>query len=148
MTPINATPRRLAYFAWGAVCIVWGTTYLGIRVSLESIPPALMGGLRISGVPVVDRDSRLVGIITNRDLQFERNPDRALRARCAGRRRGRLSYSLWREHQARRSQQRSTYKSYDHFPPLFDIRYISLITFLTDPQNKELFKLNFISLIF
>ena len=29
-----------------AVCLIWGTTYLGIRVSLESIPPALMGGLR------------------------------------------------------------------------------------------------------
>jgi drug/metabolite transporter (DMT)-like permease len=28
------------------VCLIWGTTYLGIRVSLESMPPALMGGLR------------------------------------------------------------------------------------------------------
>src|SRR6187455_2252648 len=44
--------RRLAYFAWVAVCLIWGTTYLGIRVSLESMPPALMGGLRwlIAGV--------------------------------------------------------------------------------------------------
>lgn len=46
MTPSAQSSRRLAYFAWGAVCIIWGTTYLGIRVSLESIPPALMGGLR------------------------------------------------------------------------------------------------------
>ncbi len=38
--------RRLAYLAWTAVCVIWGTTYLGIRVSLESMPPALMGGLR------------------------------------------------------------------------------------------------------
>ena len=38
--------RRLAYFAWAAVCLIWGTTYLGIRVSLETMPPALMGGLR------------------------------------------------------------------------------------------------------
>lgn len=38
--------RRLAYFAWIAVCLIWGTTYLGIRVALESMPPALMGGLR------------------------------------------------------------------------------------------------------
>lgn len=45
MTPA-AHRRRLAYFAWAAVCLIWGTTYLGIRVSLESIPPALMGGLR------------------------------------------------------------------------------------------------------
>jgi drug/metabolite transporter (DMT)-like permease len=28
------------------VCLIWGTTYLGIRVSLETMPPALMGGLR------------------------------------------------------------------------------------------------------
>jgi drug/metabolite transporter (DMT)-like permease len=44
----QSTPsqRRLAYFAWVAVCVIWGTTYLGIRVSLESMPPALMGGLR------------------------------------------------------------------------------------------------------
>jgi drug/metabolite transporter (DMT)-like permease len=38
--------RRLAYIAWAAVCIVWGTTYLGIRIALESIPPGLVGGLR------------------------------------------------------------------------------------------------------
>ena len=38
--------RRLAYLAWVVVCIVWGTTYLGIRISLETMPPMLMGGLR------------------------------------------------------------------------------------------------------
>lgn len=42
----SARERRLAYFAWGLVCVIWGTTYLGIRVSLETMPPALMGGLR------------------------------------------------------------------------------------------------------
>ena len=46
MTAALASRRRLAYFAWAAVCLIWGTTYLGIRISLESIPPALMGGLR------------------------------------------------------------------------------------------------------
>lgn len=42
------TPRRrhLAYLAWVAVCIIWGTTYLGIRISLETMPPGLMGGIR------------------------------------------------------------------------------------------------------
>jgi drug/metabolite transporter (DMT)-like permease len=45
MTPTPAQ-RRLAYFAWIAVCLLWGTTYLGIKISLESMPPALMGGLR------------------------------------------------------------------------------------------------------
>jgi drug/metabolite transporter (DMT)-like permease len=46
MTPPTPRQRRLAYLAWVAVCIVWGTTYLGIRVSLETMPPMLMGGLR------------------------------------------------------------------------------------------------------
>ena len=46
MTPSSARERRLAYFAWALVCVIWGTTYLGIRISLETIPPALMGGLR------------------------------------------------------------------------------------------------------
>ena len=46
VTPSSARERRLAYLAWVAVCVIWGTTYLGIRVSLESMPPALMGGLR------------------------------------------------------------------------------------------------------
>ena len=39
---------------------------------------ALMHRFRISGVPIVDDDEKLVGIITNRDLQFERNLDRPL----------------------------------------------------------------------
>jgi drug/metabolite transporter (DMT)-like permease len=38
--------HRSAYFAWIAVCLVWGTTYLGIRVAVETIPPALVGGIR------------------------------------------------------------------------------------------------------
>ena len=31
----------------------------------------LMGKFRISGVPIIDKDNKLVGIITNRDLKFE-----------------------------------------------------------------------------
>jgi IMP dehydrogenase len=40
---------------------------------------ALMRRFRISGVPIVDGAGRLVGIITNRDLQFERNLDQPIR---------------------------------------------------------------------
>src|SRR3982750_658859 len=36
----------------------------------------LMTRFRVSGVPIVDAEGRLVGIITNRDLQFERSLDR------------------------------------------------------------------------
>ena len=38
----------------------------------------LMQRFHISGVPIIDSDERLVGIITNRDLQFERKLDRPL----------------------------------------------------------------------
>lgn len=34
---------------------------------------ALMGKYRISGVPICDKDKKLVGILTNRDLRFETN---------------------------------------------------------------------------
>ncbi len=39
---------------------------------------ALMRRFSISGVPIVDEEGRLVGIITNRDLQFEKELDRVL----------------------------------------------------------------------
>ncbi len=46
----SATPRqhRLALLAWLTVCVVWGTTYLAIRVCLQTMPPMVMGGLRWS----------------------------------------------------------------------------------------------------
>jgi drug/metabolite transporter (DMT)-like permease len=52
MTTTTPHERKLALFAWMAVCVLWGTTYLGIRISLETMPPMLMGGLRwtIAGV--------------------------------------------------------------------------------------------------
>jgi IMP dehydrogenase len=38
----------------------------------------LMRRFKISGVPIVDGQGRLIGIITNRDLQFERNLDQPI----------------------------------------------------------------------
>lgn len=35
-----------AYAAWAAVCFFWGTTYLAIRIGLETMPPMLFAGLR------------------------------------------------------------------------------------------------------
>ena len=35
-----------AYVAWITVCLVWGTTYLAIRVALESFPVAQLAGVR------------------------------------------------------------------------------------------------------
>lgn len=37
---------------------------------------AIMERYRISGVPIVDEKKKLVGIITNRDIRFEENPER------------------------------------------------------------------------
>ena len=50
--------RRAAYIAWAAICLIWGTTYLGIRVCLETMPPGLMGGLRWLAAGIV-----LTGIV-------------------------------------------------------------------------------------
>jgi len=42
----HASHRRLAWTAWATICVVWGTTYLAIKIALDTIPPFLMGGLR------------------------------------------------------------------------------------------------------
>jgi drug/metabolite transporter (DMT)-like permease len=43
----------LAYLAFITVCIVWGTTYLGIRVALETVPVLLVAGLRWMAAGVI-----------------------------------------------------------------------------------------------
>jgi len=40
------TTRQRAYAAWVVVCVFWGTTYLAIRIALESIPPFFLAGWR------------------------------------------------------------------------------------------------------
>jgi len=35
-----------AYIAWITICIVWGTTYLAIRIGVDNLPPMLFAGLR------------------------------------------------------------------------------------------------------
>jgi drug/metabolite transporter (DMT)-like permease len=47
-----ATKNIRAYSAWIAVCIIWGTTYLAIRVGVEHLPPMLFAGVRwiIAGI--------------------------------------------------------------------------------------------------
>ncbi len=43
--------ERLAYAALAAVCLLWGTTYLGIRIAIETLPPIYLIAIRytISG---------------------------------------------------------------------------------------------------
>jgi drug/metabolite transporter (DMT)-like permease len=38
--------KTWAYVAFAIVCVVWGTTYLGIAIALESLPPLLLTGSR------------------------------------------------------------------------------------------------------
>jgi drug/metabolite transporter (DMT)-like permease len=40
------------YLAWITICIVWGTTYLAIRIGVTDLPPMLFAGLRwvIAGI--------------------------------------------------------------------------------------------------
>jgi len=38
--------NRRAFVAYLLVCVVWGSTFLGIRVAVESLPPFLMAGVR------------------------------------------------------------------------------------------------------
>lgn len=35
-----------AYLAWAAICIIWGTTYLAIKIGVTDLPPLLFAGIR------------------------------------------------------------------------------------------------------
>jgi drug/metabolite transporter (DMT)-like permease len=47
--------RGLALAAFAIVCIVWGTTYLAIRIAVETIPPMLLTAVRftIAGIVIL-----------------------------------------------------------------------------------------------
>lgn len=45
---MNRGQALKAYGAWLAVCVIWSTTYLAIRVAVPSIPPAVMSGVRFT----------------------------------------------------------------------------------------------------
>ena len=68
----DSSPGQLtrAYWAWVAVCVSWGTTFLATRVAIESIPPFAMAGprhlvagivmaliLRMRGIKLPGRDT-------------------------------------------------------------------------------------------
>jgi drug/metabolite transporter (DMT)-like permease len=59
--------RWLAYAALASVCLFWGTTYLGIRMALESLSPAWLVAIRytISG-------AILTGVALARGAKFPR----------------------------------------------------------------------------
>ena len=67
--------RAVAYAAFATVCIVWGTTYLFIRIAVETIPPLLLTAVRYLGAGIIllviaalrgdrlPRDRRILGEI-------------------------------------------------------------------------------------
>ena len=73
-------PGWLVIAAFAAVYLIWGSTYLGIRIAIETLPPFLMAGLRfaIAGLslyavmrgtgvprpePIQWRDSAIIGAL-------------------------------------------------------------------------------------
>ncbi|MCI0352803.1 MAG: EamA family transporter [Acidobacteriales bacterium] len=52
MTPLERQHQLRVIVAFALVYVFWGSTYLAIRVAVEGIPPALLGGVRflIAGV--------------------------------------------------------------------------------------------------
>src|SRR5437763_877139 len=42
----SKAPRGLVIAAFAAIYLIWGSTYLGIRFAVETMPPFLMGGAR------------------------------------------------------------------------------------------------------
>src|ERR1700690_1943709 len=46
---VRATPSRGSLIlAFAAIYLIWGSTYLGIRVAVETMPPFLMAGMRFA----------------------------------------------------------------------------------------------------
>lgn len=58
--------------------VITNPFYLGPDNTLGEAD-ALMGKFRISGVPIVDKAGKLIGIITNRDMKFEEDMSRPIR---------------------------------------------------------------------
>lgn len=46
--PVNKPSRLITVLAFAAVYIVWGSTYLGIRLAIETLPGFLMAGTRFT----------------------------------------------------------------------------------------------------
>src|SRR5258707_5707472 len=48
-----ASTTTLVLMGFGAVYIVWGSTYLAIRIGIESFPPLILAGLRHTFVGIL-----------------------------------------------------------------------------------------------
>lgn len=71
---MRSHPQFPAYAALASVCFFWGTTYLGIRIALETFPPALLVAVRftLSGA-ILLVGARLTGAHIPRGQELWRN---------------------------------------------------------------------------
>ena len=76
--PIDAQAEQVDMVKRSENGVITNPFYLGPDNTLEEADN-LMGKYRISGVPIVDENGRLIGIITNRDLKFEEDMSRPIR---------------------------------------------------------------------
>ena len=75
--PIDAQAEQVDMVKRSENGVITNPFYLGPDNTLAEAD-ALMGKYRISGVPIVDKDGKLIGIITNRDMKFEENMSRPI----------------------------------------------------------------------
>jgi len=59
----------LAYIAFGVVCVVWGTTYLAIRVTVQTVPPMMLTGTRYMVAGLI-----MLGVLKLRGEKLPRDP--------------------------------------------------------------------------
>lgn len=76
--PQPASPLALG-IAYALVCVVWGSTYLFIKLGVEVMPPYLLGGLRFSIAGPV-----LLGVCIARGRRLPRDVPTFLRASLVG----------------------------------------------------------------
>ncbi len=76
--PIDAQAEQVDMVKRSENGVITNPFYLGPDNTLGEAD-ALMGKYRISGVPIVDGEGKLIGIITNRDMKFEEDMTRPIR---------------------------------------------------------------------
>ena len=70
-TPTPLAPWGLIVAAFAAVYVIWGSTYLAIRIAIETIPPLLMAGVRfLSAGALLYGTLRLRGVPSPRVTQW------------------------------------------------------------------------------
>jgi drug/metabolite transporter (DMT)-like permease len=51
--PVERNPTTVAYLSFAAICLIWGTTFLAIRVAVETIPTLMLTGIRFTAAGLI-----------------------------------------------------------------------------------------------